>query len=120
PRHPASVARMSVPTRRSSDLFGMGIERLLMALEAEQIKLPSEETLDCFFVAIGEEAEIEAVRLMHQLRQTGISVDKDYQQRKIKAQFRAADRLEARYVLILGDSELADQIVTVKSMADGE
>jgi len=100
--------------------FGMGIERLLMALEAEQINLPIEETLDCFFVAIGEEAEIEAVKLIHQLRQTGISVDKDYQHRKIKAQFRAADRLQARYVLILGDNELADQIVTVKSMADGE
>lgn len=100
--------------------FGMGLERLLMALEAEQIELPVEETLDCYFVVMGEKAEIEAVRLMHELRHVGIKVDKDYQQRKIKAQFRAADRLQANYVLILGENELEKSIVTVRSMKDGE
>lgn len=100
--------------------FGMGLERLLMALEAEKIEIPVEETLDCFFVAMGEAAETEAVRLMHQLRLVGIKVDKDYQQRKIKAQFRAADRLKANYVLILGENEIEQNIITVRSMKDGE
>lgn len=100
--------------------FGMGIERLLMALEAEKIEFPVEQNLECFLVSIGEEAELEAVRLMHNLRQVGISADKDYKQRKIKAQFRAADRLQAQYVLILGEDELDKKIITVRSMADGE
>ena len=100
--------------------FGMGIERLLMALDAEGIELPIDETLDCFFVAMGESAEKEAVRLVHELRLNGIQVDKDYQDRKIKAQFRAADRLKARYVLVLGDNELGKQIVNVRSMETGK
>src|SRR5699024_11096463 len=65
--------------------FGMGLERLLMALEAENIELPIEKELDIFFVAIGEEVQEEAVRLVHQLRLAGLTVDKDYQGRKIKA-----------------------------------
>src|SRR5690625_1264302 len=100
--------------------FGMGIERLLMALEAENIQLPIDDDLDCYFVSIGEKAECEAVRLIHELRQVGIQVDKDYQDRKIKAQFRAANRLNAKYVFVLGDQELEDGIVQVRSMDSGE
>lgn len=100
--------------------FGMGLERLLMALEAEGIELPVDDSLDCFFVAIGEGAEKEAVRLTHELRSHGIQVDKDYQLRGMRAQFRAADRLKAKYVLILGDSELEQQIINVRSMDTGD
>src|SRR5690625_591085 len=100
--------------------FGMGIERLLMALEAEGIELPIQDDLDCFFVAIGDEAEVEAVRLVHELRMHGIQVDKDYQGRKIKAQFKAADRVHARYVLVLGESELTNNIINIRSMDTGD
>ncbi|HLS59552.1 MAG TPA: histidine--tRNA ligase [Virgibacillus sp.] len=100
--------------------FGMGIERLLMALEAEGIELPIQDDLDCFFVAIGDEAEVEAVRLVHELRMHGIQVDKDYQGRKIKAQFKAADRVHARYVLVLGENELTNNIINVRSMDTGD
>lgn len=99
--------------------FGMGIERLLMALEAEKIELPVEESLECFFVTMGEQADTEAVRLIHALRLNGIQVDKDYQGRKIKGQFRAADRLNAQYVLVLGDNELEKQVINVRSMETG-
>lgn len=100
--------------------FGMGIERLLMALDAEDIKVPVDDDLDCFFIAVGEEAENQAVRLVYELRLNGIQVDKDYQARKIKAQFKAADRLKAKYVLILGDDELQKDVVNVKTMATGD
>src|SRR5690625_4348824 len=100
--------------------FGMGIERLLLALDAVHINLLFQETLDCFFVAIGEEAEVEAVRLVHELRMHGIQVDKDYQGRKIKAQFKAADRVHARYVLVLGENELTNNIINVRSMDTGD
>ncbi|WP_156291162.1 histidine--tRNA ligase [Oceanobacillus salinisoli] len=100
--------------------FGMGMERLLMALEAEKVELPVDDKLDCYFVAVGDEAVKEAVRHVHDLRANGIQVDKDYQGRKIKGQFKSADRLQAKYVLILGESELEKQVVNVKSMESGE
>ncbi|WP_068674892.1 histidine--tRNA ligase [Oceanobacillus sp. Castelsardo] len=100
--------------------FGMGLERLLMALEAESITVPLDEELDCYFVAVGEQSVNEAVRLVHELRWNGIQVDKDYQDRKMKGQFKSADRLNAKYVLILGENELEKNIVNVKSMESGE
>src|SRR5690625_4893391 len=100
--------------------FGMGLERLLMALEAENISLPTERSLDCYVVAIGEEVQRKAVELVQQLRLAGISVDKDYKGRKIKAQFRAADRLSAKYALIIGEDELQKEIVNVREMETGE
>lgn len=100
--------------------FGMGLERLLMALEAEDIALPVEKQLACFLVAFGEEAELESVKLVHTLRKNGIQVDRDYQGRKMKGQLKAADRLNAKYVLLLGDQEVANQVVNVKRMETGE
>lgn len=100
--------------------FGMGIERLLMALEAENVEIPIEDELDCFVVSLGDETKKEAVRLVHELRHNGIQVDQDYQGRKIKAQFKAADRYKAKYVLVLGEEELQKNVINVKEMATGE
>ncbi|MGM8364678.1 histidine--tRNA ligase [Virgibacillus sp. W0181] len=100
--------------------FGMGLERLLMALDAEKVNVPVEQKLDCYVVAIGKEPEKEAVRLLNELRQNGIQADKDYQGRKMKAQFKSADRLKVKYVLILGETELEQNMVLVRSMETGE
>ncbi|WP_138415605.1 histidine--tRNA ligase [Aquibacillus sediminis] len=100
--------------------FALSVERLLMALEAEGIELPIDDSLDCYFASLGERASQEAVSLMFQLRQAGIQVDKDYQGKKFKAQFKAADRLQAKYVIVLGDEELDQGIVNVKKMETGE
>ncbi|WP_404453171.1 histidine--tRNA ligase [Virgibacillus necropolis] len=99
--------------------FGMGIERLLMALEAENVTLPVDDQLDCFLVAFGDNAESESVRLVHTLRENGIQVDRDYQGRKMKGQFKAADRVNARVVLVLGDQEIENQEINVKDMKTG-
>lgn len=100
--------------------FALGMERLLLALEAEQIELPVEEVLDIFFVGIGERVQPEIVRLVQQLRLAGFRVDKDYQRRGVKAQFKAANRYRAQYVIILGDEELDKGIVKVRSMVEHE
>lgn len=101
--------------------FGMGFERLLMALEAENIELPLDEALDCFVVAMGsDDVEKQAAQLVHHLRVNGIQVDKDYQGRKMKGQFKAADRYNSSYVLVLGDEELEKNSVTVKEMKTGK
>ncbi len=96
--------------------FGLGIERLLLALEAEGIELPTQKVVDCYFVSFGEAAEQRTVSLLHALRVAGLSAERDYQGRKPKAQLKSADRLEARYVAMLGDDELAEGKITVKNM----
>ncbi|MFC0522497.1 histidine--tRNA ligase [Pontibacillus salicampi] len=100
--------------------FAMSIERLLMALEAEGIELPIDEKLDCYLATLGDEAKQEAAGIIYKLRQEGIQVDKDYAGKKMKAQFKAADRLKARYVLVLGEEELQNNQINVKNMETGE
>ncbi|MEI3613289.1 histidine--tRNA ligase [Pseudogracilibacillus sp. SO30301A] len=100
--------------------FGMGLERLLLALEAERVTLPIENELDIFFISIGEKVQEQTARLLQELRLAGLTVDKDYQGRKIKAQFKAADRLHAKHVIILGEEELDNNVVKVREMDTGE
>lgn len=99
--------------------FALSIERLLMALEAENISLPIKESIDCYVIALGEEANLKAAAIVQQLRQQGIQVDKDYQNKKMNAQFKTADRLQAKFVLVLGEDELAKNEVAVKEMETG-
>lgn len=100
--------------------FGMGLERLMLALENENVVLPIENALDVYFVSIGDSVQKTTVKLVQDLRLAGIKVDKDYQNRKVKAQFKSADRYEAKYVIVLGEEELEKQLVNVRAMASGE
>ncbi|CAM3819505.1 histidine--tRNA ligase [Mesobacillus zeae] len=99
--------------------FAFSIERLLAALDAEGVAIQNEEGIDCYLAALGEKAGEYTVGLLHELRQAGISAERDYLGRKVKAQFKAADRLKAKYVAVLGDDELEANTITLKSMADG-
>ncbi len=100
--------------------FGMGFERLLMALEAENKQVAIEEQLDCYVVAMGDQAEKESVKILHELRAVGIQADKDYLGRKMKAQFKSADRFNSSYVLVLGDEELEKQMINIKNLETGD
>ncbi|EST13423.1 histidine--tRNA ligase [Sporolactobacillus laevolacticus] len=99
--------------------FALSIERLLLALEVEGVQLSAAPSLDCFIVAIGEKAENKAPVLLNQLRQSGLYADKDYMERKVKGQFKQADRDHAKFVVVIGDEELEAQKAVVKNMADG-
>ncbi|MEK4426241.1 histidine--tRNA ligase [Solibacillus sp. FSL K6-1523] len=100
--------------------FAMSIERLLLALEAKGIELETEDALDMYIVAMGDEAKLKAVELLSSFRAKGISADIDYADRKMKAQMKAADRANAKFVIVLGESEIEEQAVNVKAMATGE
>jgi len=100
--------------------FALSIERLLLALEKQGIQLPIHSGIDCFVVVQTSEAKAAAFVLVDQLRQAGISAEQDYLDRKMKAQLKQADRLEARFTAIIGESELANGTVVVKEMATGE
>jgi histidyl-tRNA synthetase len=100
--------------------FALSIERLLAALEAESVELPIEQGIDCYVVTLGDKAKDKSVSLVNDLRLSGIAAEKDYQDKKVKAQFKAADRLSAKYVAVLGDDELEQNVINVKNMETGE
>ncbi len=100
--------------------FALSIERFIAALDAEGVELELNESIDCYLTALGEEAKDYTVGLLQQLRMAGFSAERDYLNRKIKGQFKAADRLKAKYVAVLGDEELKNNKISVKNMATGE
>lgn len=100
--------------------FALSIERLISALEAEKIELPIDRGVDCFVVALGEEAKDFSVKLVNDLRQHGISAERDYSDRKAKGQFKAADRVNARFVAVLGEDEMKKNKISLKNMESGE
>ncbi|MFA9557172.1 histidine--tRNA ligase [Evansella sp. AB-rgal1] len=99
--------------------FGLSIERALMALEAQGIELPVNDELDAYVVVMGDEPKKEAPKLVHMLRGSGLSVETDYLNKKMKAQFKAADRLQATFAVVLGEEELSKQSVQVKELETG-
>lgn len=100
--------------------FAMSIERFLSAIDAEKIELPVQDGIDLYIAALGDQAKDYAVGLLNRLRKEGISSEMDYTGKKLKAQFKAADRLKAKFIAVLGEDELAQQIVNVKDTTTGE
>jgi histidyl-tRNA synthetase len=100
--------------------FGVGIERLLIALESQQAALPDPRRPLTWIVAHGPAAKQAAWNLLADLRAAGISADMDLADRSMKAQFKIADREAAKFCLILGDDELAKGEVTLKNLTTGE
>lgn len=100
--------------------FALSIERLLLALDAENIELPIEKELDCYFIAHGERAHEKATVLLYELRKAGFKADKDYLNRKVKGQFKSADRKKAKFTIILGENELENNKLAIKEMSTGE
>lgn len=99
--------------------LGLGLERILLVLQAQGVEIPKPEPLDVYLIGLGEAAEKEVTKLLHQLRVQGIKAEKDYQGRKMKAQMKSADRFQATYVAILGDDELVRGEITLKKMDTG-
>ncbi|CAM3795567.1 histidine--tRNA ligase [Cohnella lubricantis] len=100
--------------------LGIGLERTMLLLESQNVQPVSGSPVDVFFIAMGERAEREATGIVHRLREAGIAVERDYQGRKPKALFKAADRAGAKVTLILGDDELDRGEIAVKDMAAQE
>jgi histidyl-tRNA synthetase len=100
--------------------FGMGLERVLIALRDEGLAPPREAPLDVYVVALTEPARAAALGLVRELRNAGLAADLPYEERPLKAQLKMADRAAARFAAIIGDAELAAGSVTLRRLADGE
>jgi histidyl-tRNA synthetase len=99
--------------------FGMGVERLLLTMEALGVDIPEPGQCDVFIVTIGDAAKEKGFALLTSLRQGGIAADMDHTGRGVKAQFKYADKIGARYVLTLGEDEIASGKMQVKDMISG-
>ena len=96
--------------------FAMGMERVILALEGQNL-LPDEDGgVDVFAIAPKADAASLAFTVTETLREAGICAAYDYQQRSMKAQMKTANRLNARYVLIFGEDELSRNCVTLRDM----
>ncbi len=86
--------------------FAFSIERLFRPWKLKKWSSRSIRASIALLSPLGEEAKAYGVKLLHQLREAGISSEKDYLDRKVKGQFKAADRHQAKYVAVIGDNEL--------------
>jgi histidyl-tRNA synthetase len=100
--------------------FGSGIERLLIALEAQGVELPCSARPLIWLVSMGDAAKDANWQLLRELRDAGFAADMEFSSRSPKAQFKIADREKATCYLITGDNELKDGNVVVKTLATGE
>ena len=100
--------------------FGLGLERLLLVLDKQGIKLPVEESLDVYIAVLGSGANGKALELVQSIRYQGFKAERDYLGRKIKAQFKSADTFKAKTVITLGESEVESGQVNVKNNATRE
>ncbi len=100
--------------------FATGLERVLLALEKQGLLPEKENSVDAFVVALGEAAQLEGFKLLNKLRNAGISALMDFAGRSMKAQMKQANKKNARFVLILGDDEVRDSVVTLKDMSNSE
>jgi len=100
--------------------FGMGIERLLLSIENQGIKIKEPKKFDLYIATIGNEADQMAFEIIYRLRRHDIKVEKDYMDRSLKAQLKYANKIEAKYVLILGEEEVIKGIGILKDMETGE
>jgi histidyl-tRNA synthetase len=100
--------------------FAMGIERLLMVLESQNVELPTPKPCDIYIAPMGEAASLRAAALCAGLREEGFEALTDIVGRGLKAQMRYANKIGARFTLVLGDSELESGKAKLKCMESGE
>ena len=96
--------------------FGLGIERLLMLMDANGVEIPEPESVNAFIVTMGDAARAAGLKLLRELHKEGISAQMDDLSRNVKGQFKYASRLRAKNTIVIGEDELARGVVQLKDM----
>jgi len=100
--------------------FGLGIDRTLLALQAEGVEPVTPASALVFGVPVGDAARRELVKVVARLRRGGIAADMAYGERGLKGAMKAADRSGARLAIVLGDRDLADRVAQLKDLSSGD
>lgn len=100
--------------------FGSGIERLLLVMEARGVEIPKPRGCDLFIASLGDAESLPVQQLVMDLRRAGAAVERDAMGRGLKAQMKYADRIRARYSIVIGSDEITNGNVSIKDMETGE
>lgn len=100
--------------------FGMGLERLMLLMDAQGCPYPEEDKADLFIVALGDKATLKALEISKDMRSEGFSCLIDLNQRSLRAQMKYANKLGAKFNLVIGDNEVESGIAKLKDMSTGE
>ena len=100
--------------------FAMGLERLLMVMDAQGITIPDDDKCALYIATMGDDAKVKAFELLRRVRECGLIAETDVVGRGLRAQMKYADKIGAKYSLVLGDNELSDNKAKVKNMETGE
>lgn len=119
-RYDGLVEQLGGPKGISGIGFALGVERLLLTLENNNIEIENPKATDIFIATIGENAQAKSFKILKDLRENHISADKDHLDRSLKAQFKYADKLNAKYTIVIGDDELSNDEVKLKNMTTSE
>lgn len=96
--------------------FGLGIERLLMLMEANDQEIPKPEPVDVFIAVMGDEAKKKGLGILHELHLKGVKAQMDILSRNVKGQFKYAARLGSRFTVVIGEDELERNVAQLKDM----
>ena len=118
-RYDGLVGQMGGPEMPSLG-FAMGIERLLMVMEAQNAEFPEAKIPDVYIATMGESAKLKATKLCMDIRNEGFTAVTDIAGRSVKAQMKYADKIGAKFSTVIGDYELANDRCILKNMTTGE
>lgn len=100
--------------------FAMGIERLLMLMEKQGIEIPKPSTCDLYVAVMGENATLKSFEIIKGVRECGLIAETDVVGRGLRAQMKYADKIGAKFSIVLGDDEIEKGFAGVKNMQSGE
>ncbi len=100
--------------------FAMGLERILLVMDAQGIEIPQPEPCALYIATMGDGAKQKAFSLLRQVRECGLAAETDVVGRGLRAQMKYADKIGAKYSLVLGDNEIAENKAKLKNMDSGE
>ena len=100
--------------------FAMGVGRVAMALELEEIDVPINEELDCFVIYVNEEEKTFAAKIIQDLRMNGFRVDTEYAGRSLKSQFKQADRMNSKFYVLLNSEDINNGQVKIRNASTKE
>lgn len=119
-RYDSLIKEIDGQTEQGAVGFAIGIERLLLIMEAQHGKFIDEPKRDIYIGSIGENAFIKSHALIYKLRQASIKADSDDIGKSVKAQMKYANKIGSKYSMIIGDDEINLNTATVKNMETGE
>lgn len=100
--------------------FGLGMDRIMLALEEGKVEFPEEVKCEVYIAAMGDKAQVKALELVNELHRCGVPADCDICGRGLKAQMKYAGKTGAKFSMVLGDDELASGRAALKDMSNGE